>query len=178
MNRKYAAAAVIAIMFNNSCIAGMTLSSTDITPGGLIPTIHLYPRCGGRNVSPQLSWSGAPHNAGSFVLTMIDVDVKPAQWSHWIVVDLPASVNSLAQGIAPLPGGARALVSNFGDAAYAGPCPPNGTGVHHYQITIWALPIATVTLADNAKATEVTAELMRRALDHASLTGFVHAPSG
>jgi phosphatidylethanolamine-binding protein (PEBP) family uncharacterized protein len=23
----------------------------------------------------------------SFVLTMIDVDVKPDEWSHWVVVD-------------------------------------------------------------------------------------------
>lgn len=172
------AAMTVVVVFGNPCIAEMTLSSTDITPGGPVPTAHIYPRCGGRNISPQLSWGGAPHNAGSFVLTMVDIDVKPSQWSHWIVIGLPANVNSLPQGVASLPGGARALVSNFGDAAYAGPCPPNGTGVHHYRFTVWALPTATVTLADDEKATELIAELSRRALDHASITGVVQAPTG
>jgi hypothetical protein len=108
---------------------------------------------------------------------MIDVDVKPAQWSHWVVVELPTNVNSLPQGASSLPSGARALLSNFGDAAYAGPCPPQGTGVHHYQFTIWALPGPTVSLAADAKATEVTAQLTHRALDHATLTGLVVAPT-
>jgi Raf kinase inhibitor-like YbhB/YbcL family protein len=165
------------VAFCDSCAAAMSLSSTDISAGAPIPSIHIYPRCGGRNTSPQLSWSGAPTAAQSFVLTMIDVDVKPSQWSHWVVVDLPASVHSLPQGVASLPGGAKAITSNFGDAAYAGPCPPKGTGVHHYQFTIWALPAAKATLAADAKATDLTAQMSRQSLDHASLTGSVQAPS-
>jgi hypothetical protein len=66
----------------------------------------------------------------SFVLTMIDIDVKPDKWSHWVVVGLPATVKSLPRGATSLPGSAKAIVSNFGDAAYSGPCPPKGTGVH------------------------------------------------
>ena len=66
----------------------------------------------------------------SFVLTMIDVSVKPSQWSHWIVVGLPPDATSLARGTKALPAGAAAIASNFGDANYDGPCPPNGTGVH------------------------------------------------
>ncbi len=171
----FGAAASLAV-FSNSCGAAMSLTSTDISAGGTIPTVHVYPRCGGRNTSPQLSWSGAPGTTRSFVLTMIDIDVKPSQWSHWIVVDLPANASSLPQGVASLPGSAKAISSNFGDAAYAGPCPPKGTGVHHYQFTIWALPTATTALAMDAKATDVTVQLSRQALDHASLIGLVQAP--
>jgi len=165
-------------LFCSPGFAAMSLTSTDITAGSPIPTIHIYPRCGGQNISPQLAWSGAPRTAKSLVLTMIDVDVKPSQWSHWIVVDLPANVTSLPQGAKTLPGSAKALVSNFGDAAYAGPCPPKGTGVHHYQFTIWALPTAAISLAPDEKATVVTDQLSRQALDHATLTGLVHAPAG
>jgi Raf kinase inhibitor-like YbhB/YbcL family protein len=107
---------------------------------------------------------------------MIDVDVKPDHWSHWIVVNLPAAVNSLPRGATSLPSPAKAIVSNFGDAAYAGPCPPKGSGLHHYEFTIWALPTAETALAADAKATTVTGLLSNRALDRASLVGLVSAP--
>ena len=178
MNRGPVSIAIALILLSSSSVRAMTLTSTDIAADSPIPAAQIYPRCGGRNVSPQLAWSGAPKTAKSFVLTMIDVDVKPSQWSHWIVVDLPANVTSLPQGAQSLPGGAKAVSSNFGDAAYAGPCPPKGTGVHHYRFTIWALPAATTSLGGDEKATDLTARLSRQAIDHASLTGLVQAPAG
>lgn len=177
MNRGPAAVSIVLALVGSPGFAAMTLTSTDIAAGGPIPTPHIYPRCGGQNISPQLAWSGAPRATNSFVLTMIDVDVKPSQWSHWVVVGLPANVTSLPQGAKSLPGSAKALVSNFGDAAYAGPCPPKGTGAHHYQFTIWALPTAAISLAADEKATDVTDQLSKQALDHATLTGLVLAPS-
>ena len=153
--------------------AAMSLKSADIRPGGVIAAAQIYPRCGGRNVSPQLSWSGTPSGARSLVLTMIDLDVKPADWSHWIVVDLPPTETELPRGVKALPGKARAVAGNFGDAGYDGPCPPNGTGVHRYQITIWAMPETATTIAPDAKATDVAAQLARHAIDKASLTGLV-----
>jgi Raf kinase inhibitor-like YbhB/YbcL family protein len=156
--------------------AAMTLASTDMIAGKPLSNAHIYPRCGGQNISPQLSWGGAPSATKSFVLTMVDIDVKPSQWSHWIVVDLPVRANSLSQGTKSLPGSAKAILSNFGDAAYAGPCPPKGTGVHHYEFTVWALPTATISLAPDEKATDVIAFLSKNALDRASLTALVQAP--
>src|ERR1700732_3029356 len=116
--------------FGGRALAAMTLSSADIAPGATIAQPHIYPRCGGRNISPQLAWSGAPTGTRSLVLTVIDLDVKPALWSHWIVVDLPPTVVGLPRGATPLPSPARAVAGNFGDASYDGPCPPKGSGVH------------------------------------------------
>jgi Raf kinase inhibitor-like YbhB/YbcL family protein len=178
MNVAFVSVSIVLSLLGSSSVAAMTLTSTDITAGGPIPAAHIYPRCGGRNISPQLAWSDAPRATKSLVLTLIDVDVKPSQWSHWILVDLPANVTSLPRGADSLPGGAKAVASNFGDAAYAGPCPPKGTGIHHYQFTIWALPSATISFAPDEKATDITTELSRQSLDHASLTGFVQAPAG
>jgi phosphatidylethanolamine-binding protein (PEBP) family uncharacterized protein len=45
--------------------------------------------------------------------------------------------------------------------------------VHEYQLTIWALPIPTISLAADMKATDLSASLTNIALDHATLTGFV-----
>ena len=151
----------------------MSIASGDFADGAPIPVAHNYPRCGGQNVSPELHWSGVPASAKSLVLTMIDVSVKPSQWSHWIVVNLPPSSTGLARGAAALPAGAKAVASNFGDAAYDGPCPPKGTGIHRYVFTLWAMPKAATTLAPDMKAVEVGATLSRTAIGHAAVTGTV-----
>lgn len=176
MRKAAARMSLVLTLVTGTASAEMSLTSSDLRPGVAIPVAHIYPRCGGDNVSPDLSWSGAPSATKSFVLTMIDVDVKPAHWSHWIVVNLPAAVNSLPRGATSLPIPAKAIVSNFGDAAYAGPCPPKGSGLHHYEFTIWALPTTEIALAADEKATTVTALLSKRALDRASLVGLVSAP--
>jgi Raf kinase inhibitor-like YbhB/YbcL family protein len=151
----------------------MSLTSSDIAPGAQIAAAQIYPRCGGQNISPELSWSGAPAGTKSIALTMIDSDVKPSQWSHWIVENIPPTTTELARGVAKLPQGAQTVASNFGDPFYDGPCPPPGTGVHHYQITVWALRRDIVTLVPNAKATDISKMLRQLALDRASLTGWV-----
>ena len=159
--------------FASQATAAMILTSADIKDGAAIGAAHIYPRCGGQNVSPQLSWSGAPAGTQSLALTMIDLDVKPSQWSHWIVVDLPADTTFLARGLKSLPGSAKAVVSNFGEASYDGPCPPKGSGVHHYVFTIWALPVATPAIEPDEKADDVSTALSKIALDKASLSGTV-----
>jgi len=156
-------------------LAAMAISSPDLAPGAPMPAQHIYPRCGGRNVSPALSWSGAPAAAKSLVLTMIDMDVKPALWSHWIVVDLPPATTGLPQGVKALPAPAHGVVSNFGEATYDGPCPPAGSGIHHYQFTIWAMKGATTNLPNDAKAPDVIATLTAGSLAHAQLTAAVAA---
>src|SRR5690348_7316749 len=122
--------------------AALELSSADVHDGQPIPVEHNYPRCGGKNISPALSWSGIPAKAKSLVLTMIDRSVKPTGWSHWVVVDLAPQPGALAHGATALPFGAHALQSDFGDTVYDGPCPPKGTGTHVDELTIWALPTA------------------------------------
>ena len=166
-------AVILASLTAAPAALAMTLTSADIHPGAVIAKAQIYPRCGGDNVSPQLAWNGAPAGTKSFVLTMIDLDVKPAQWSHWIVVDLPASATTLPRGLKALPTPASVVASNFGDRAYAGPCPPAGSGAHHYQFTIWALPTTRFSIAPDAKADGLAALIGKQALDRASLTGSV-----
>ena len=152
----------------------MTLTSGDLTDGAPMPAAHVYTRCGGGNVSPQLAWRGAPAATKSFVVTMIDFSVPPNDWSHWIVVDLPAGVASLARGAAP-PAGAHGVTSDLGDAVYDGPCPPAGSGVHRYEITVWAMPLATTRVrAESAKA--LAQGLKATALDHATITVTAETP--
>jgi Raf kinase inhibitor-like YbhB/YbcL family protein len=150
--------------------SAMELTSPDVHDGGPIAKEQVYARCGGQNLSPALSWRGAPDATRSFAITAIDLSVKPNGWSHWIVVGLPPGARSLGKGAA-LPAGAHAAMTDFGDAAYGGPCPPPGSGVHRYQFTVWALRQPTIQLPAHANAKEIADALEKVALAKASITG-------
>jgi Raf kinase inhibitor-like YbhB/YbcL family protein len=173
MSRILIGLAPLAYLAAAPAMAAMTLSSADLQPGATISPAQIYPRCGGQNISPQLSWSGAPAETKSFVLTMIDTSVQPAKWSHWVIVDIPADATSLARGFKTLPGEARQIPSNFGDPYYDGPCPPSGSGVHRYEITLWAIAAPKVSVAADMKATDLEETLAKIAVGRASLVGLV-----
>ena len=153
--------------------SAMSLTSGDFVDGGTIPTVHNHPSCGGQNVSPELSWKGVPATAKSLYLTMIDIDVAPNLFSHWIVIDLPPASTGLARGTTTLPAGALAVANNFGDARYDGPCPPEGNGTHHYQITLWAISRTGLHLGGNLSARAMQAALSQLAIDRATISGTV-----
>ena len=153
--------------------SAMSLTTSDFTDGGAIPVVHYHSHCGGENVSPALSWRGVPATAKSLILTMIDIDVRPSLWSHWIVVYLPPDSTGIARGQRTLPAGALGVVSNFGDAFYDGPCPPEGSGLHHYKFTLWALPNAGIAVGPNTNAFNLQAALAQVAIDHTTITGTV-----
>lgn len=150
--------------------SAMTLTSPDVAEGQPFAKEQIHTDCGGGNISPALSWAGVPAGTKTLALTMIDVSVKPAGWSHWILIGMPPSLQSLPRGAWNVPWGAQAIRSNYGDLGYAGPCPPEGSGVHTYEFTIWALR-ENVSVRRNAKAAAVTATLSAAAIDKATLTG-------
>ncbi len=166
--RSLAAAALLAV--SGSAVA-MTIASPSLGPGGAFAGPQYHRGCGGQDLSPRLNWSGAPAGARSLVLSIIDQDVPPTKWSHWIVVDLPASSSGLPGGARAAPRPASGVISNMGEAIYDGPCPPHGSGIHHYRMTIWAMPIAHTAIAPGARADEVEAQLRKTALASASVTG-------
>jgi Raf kinase inhibitor-like YbhB/YbcL family protein len=108
------------------------LASTAFEGGGTIPVLYT---CEGQNLSPPLSWTGAPAR-DALVLVMLDRDA-PGTFFHWIAV-LPPGTRGLAEG--RLPGGATEGANSFGHRGYNGPCPPPGDGPHHYVFHLFALP--------------------------------------
>jgi Raf kinase inhibitor-like YbhB/YbcL family protein len=154
--------------------SALKLTSADHANGASFAADHLFTRCGGKNTSPALAWSGAPKGTKSFALTFVDTSVLPLSWSHWVVVNIPANVAELPKGGA-LPPGAEGLKSNFGDAVYAGPCPPAGTGAHAYEFTIYALPAAAPAIDSESSAMHLVEGLGKLALAKATLKGVVVA---
>lgn len=132
-----------------------TLKSTDIKDNGTLPERSVYDGfgCSGGNVSPQLSWSGAPAGTKSFVLTVYDPDAPTGSgWWHWVVYDIPASTTELpagAGGGTGLPDGAKQARTDFGAPGYGGACPPPGKP-HRYVFTVHALKVEKLDVPADA----------------------------
>jgi Raf kinase inhibitor-like YbhB/YbcL family protein len=124
------------------------VTSTTVRNGHPLPAAQLsgiFGVPGGKDISPELSWSGFPKAAKSFVVSMYDPEAPTGSgfW-HWIVEDIPATSASLPQdaGVlhsATLPAGAIQLDGDAGTPRYIGGAPPAGSGLHYYYITITAL---------------------------------------
>ena len=166
------------------------------------------------NRNPQLSWSGAPAAAKSFVLICHDYDVPsqgddvnkegrsvPASlprvdFYHWVLVDIPPSVNAIAEaefsdGIVArgktgpeAKHGARQGLNDYtgwfaGDKdmsgnyfGYDGPCPQwNDEILHHYVFTLYALDSARCAVSGMFKGGDVLKAIDGHVLAKASLTG-------
>ncbi len=119
----------------------LTLESPAFHAGSAIPIEFT---CQGLDVSPALSWTGAPKGTKSFVLILEDPDVPdPAApqrtWVHWVLYDIPASATGLARDVPTegLPDGTRQGANDWNRAGWGGPCPP--TGRHRYVFKLYAL---------------------------------------
>lgn len=151
----------------------MELKSIDVAEGALSPVTEICSRYGGGDISPALTWSGVPANAKSLAVTIFDPDAHGGWW-HWLVVDIPATATGLPQGAgsgkAAMPAGAQQAVNSDGNSGYDGPCPPAGSGTHHYQITLWALGDAKAEVDLSGKPEAVGAWLEKHAIASARLT--------
>ncbi len=101
--------------------------------------------CSGKNLSPELRWSGAPAGTESYALFVHDVDAPQSYgWTHWIVYDIPGSVSALPKGddTAYTPGITDWQANGIPQVGWGGPCPPANGETHHYVFTLYALSAA------------------------------------
>jgi Raf kinase inhibitor-like YbhB/YbcL family protein len=109
------------------------LTSTSFESGGSIPARFT---CDGADISPELSWSGAPAGTSALVLVVDDPDAR--DFAHWIVLDMTGTASgALPQGIGTSPDAPAQGRNDFGRVGWGGPCPPSGT--HRYRFTLYAL---------------------------------------
>lgn len=162
---------------------------------------------GGPNINPSLSWSAGPRGTKSYAVILYDTDspaehrelmnkegatltpkVKRKTFYHWVLVDIPANVHSIAEGAASkdrVAHGKPASASPVGvpgvndyttvfaanDAmkgnyfGYDGPCPPwNDENLHHYHFTVYALSVAKLDLGPNFTGADALAAMKGKIL--------------
>lgn len=131
--------------------APLTVTSPTITAGQPIPKQHT---ADGENISPALSWTGAPATTRSFAVVCEDPDVllppaNPQPFVHWVIYNIPATAQGLpgslpidpAAAMPPAIAGATQGPSGFRRPIYRGPAPPPGKP-HHYHFIVYALDVA------------------------------------
>jgi Raf kinase inhibitor-like YbhB/YbcL family protein len=179
LRRSSIAAAVIGFIGNANAADTLSLTSPDIKPGATIADEQVFNSfgCTGKNISPALSWSGAPQGTKSFALSVYDPDAPTGSgfW-HWVVFNIPAGVTGLAKGAGDpksdaAPKGAVQSRTDFGVPGYGGPCPPKGDPPHHYIFTIFAVDTDKLGPDENAAAAFVGFNLHFHTLAKATLTG-------
>ena len=135
--------------------------------GGTIPQRHT---CEGQDLSPALDWAGAPAGAKSFVLIVDDPDAPVGTWNHWLLYDLPATTESLAEAARP-PAPARSGRNDFGRLGYGGPCPPRGHGPHRYYFRLYAVEVASLGLPEGVSRADLDRALRPHVLAETQYLG-------
>lgn len=136
----------------------LEVSSTSIVNDGRLPEEHVFNGWGfsGGNVSPQLSWSGAPDGTKGYAVTCFDPDAPtPCGFWHWLLVGIPAEVTSLPAGAGTAqnaPEGSFHIANDFGNKRYDGAAPPTGDRNHRYLFAVHALDTDDLGLDDTASA--------------------------
>ncbi len=195
----------------------MQLTSESITAGQPIPTRYALGKSDpqtratfSENVSPQLSWSGAPAETQAYAVIIRDLDVPTAGddvnqegrtvpydltrqvYFHWVLLNIPAGVTSLAEGLhssgfAPRGKGQNALggtihgINSYTDwfagdddfggdyYGYDGPFPPwNDERLHRYVFTVYALDVGSIDLPARFDGSAAVAAIKSHIIDSAS----------
>ena len=144
------------------------LTSISFNDGEFIPKKYT---CDGENVSPPLKWSEIPAATKSVALICDDPDAPMGTWVHWVIFNIPPSVNMLKEKIPlvrVLEDGTTQGNNDFRKIGYGGPCPPGG--IHRYFFKIYALD-KRVEVTPSATKGELIKEIEGHILAEGKLMG-------
>lgn len=116
----------------------LQIRSSAFSEGGMIPRKFT---CDGEDVSPPMAWSGVPEGTKSLVLIADDPDAPIGTWVHWVLYDIPPTLDGLPEGVAKtasVQGVGTQGTNDFRQIGYGGPCPPRGPA-HRYFFKLYAL---------------------------------------
>jgi Raf kinase inhibitor-like YbhB/YbcL family protein len=170
--------AITGILLTSACISnsgtGLIISSPSLTDNEVMPVEFT---CNGKNISPEIDWSGAPTKTKSYAMILVDLDAPGGTFTHWLVYDMPISMILLPKHMANLGkiiGGTKQGTNDLGTIGYSGPCPPSGA-THRYMFTIYALD-TVLDLDPEVNVIRLKDLMEHRILEQASMTVTYTAP--
>lgn len=141
-------------------------------------TVKTNANCIGENVSPELSWSGAPEGTKSFALIAADLQGRKGQGVvHWVVYGIPPIVTNLAEGEGSKPSSkyVDGKITN-GMNQYSGPCPPPNSNFHHYIFTLYATDLEPSALKPGLSMEELLSALNGHFKEAVEIVGLFKHP--
>ncbi|MBW8698473.1 hypothetical protein MBT84_02670 [Streptomyces sp. MBT84] len=166
--------------------ASFTVTSTTVADGAAWSPEQfsgVFGVPGGKDLSPQLSWSGAPQGTKSYAVTVYDPDAPTGSgfW-HWAVADIPATVTELPEGAGDdsgsgLPEGAFQLPNDARAARFIGAAPPAGHGLHRYVVVVHALDVESLGISADATPAVLGFTMAGHILGRAVLTATAETPA-
>ncbi len=156
--------------------APLTVASSSFAENGMIPSQHAGTTgdCGGKGISPQLSWSNLPPRTRSVAVLAFDPDgAKGLGVSHWVAYNIGAERGQLKQGEGQTDGAGATVGRNVaGLNTFQGMCPPPGDAPHHYLFTVIATDLAPGALPPGLTRDELLSTLKGHALGGQSTVGY------
>ncbi len=128
--------------------------------------------CNGKNVNPPLSIQNPPSNAKDFVLIMYDPDSTGGDRVHWLVWNIATETTLIRENSTPL--SSIQGTADSGKQSYEGPCPPKGSGTHHYIFELYALNDKLNAPSDTTRDGLITV-MNGKVIAKFELTGIVNA---
>jgi Raf kinase inhibitor-like YbhB/YbcL family protein len=122
----------------------------------------------GQNVNPPINIFNPPAGSQSLALIMHDPDAVSGDYTHWLVWDIPPRTEAISVNGVPV--GAVQGANGSGQAVYAGPAPPAGSGTHRYIFDFYALD-APLNLPSGASREQLEKAMDGRVIGRASLSG-------
>lgn len=157
--------------------APFTLSSPDFADNGLLAQKFAgatpgNASCTGENLSPALAWENVPPGTQSLALLVYDPEGRNGLGvSHLVAYNIPAQAKGFAQGDLTHGKGFTGGPNSRKTLAWHGPCPPAGSGYHHYTFTLIATDLAPDALPAGLDRERLISSLEGHAKGAAGLIG-------
>jgi len=159
----------------------LIVTSRSFEEGGLIPLEHTRKRIGGKNLSPDLTWSPPPPETTELLLVVEDLDgpISRQPCTAWCSSTRPARLPQPPTPRRAVGAPARHRSANLRSTisrGYHGPDPLKGHGPHRYTFQLFALSgetISTVdgTTLDRVRPRALLSSLTARVTARGRLTG-------
>ena len=161
MNSLIYSSTILSIIFSLCMNQGFNLESKSLTPNADIDE-RFTPQ--GLDYNPEITWNSSPSNSKSFAFLVEDPDAPRGTWYHWVVKNIPSTVNKISENSNP----GEEIVNSWKLKRYKGPSPPKGQR-HRYFFKLYALSVERI----NANNVETFLEQVEKfKIGESSIMGF------